>query len=261
MSSSENRHIGISGAALKMIAVITMFIDHFAAVYLFQEYEAAVNNIKPVPAFIKNMIADGSIAFVHNNSRLVGRLAFPIYCFLLIEGFKYTHDKLKYCIRLWVFALISQIPFGLAFANKIFDPEYVNVFFTLAIGFVTVWIVDEIKKRFGEKEGASYAVSMVVILLFATVAELLNTDYGALGIILIALMYITRYDRLSCSISCIAVLIGYSLVLDHESEIFAIFAFIPIWLYNGERGRQWKYFFYWFYPVHLLALWALWTFI
>ncbi|MBP5197481.1 MAG: hypothetical protein J6033_00355 [Lachnospiraceae bacterium] len=260
IGTTEKKRFGISGAVLKMIAVISMFVDHFAAVYLFQEYEAFVNNSKPVPGFIRDMIADGSIAYVHNISRLVGRIAFPIYCFLMIEGFKYTRDKAKYCIRLFVFAFISQIPFGLAFANRIFDPEYVNVFFTLAIGFVTVWIVDTIKQRMVGREREANLISVVLILAFAALAEFMNTDYGALGIILIALMYISRYDRISCSISAIAVLLGYSLVLDHESELYAIFAFIPIWLYNGEKGRQWKYFFYWFYPVHLMALWALWTF-
>ena len=112
---------GISGYWLKVIAVVSMLIDHTSAVIL--EQIPGLEN----PAFLM---------------RIIGRLAFPIYCFLLVEGFMHTRDREKYALRLGCFAAVSEIPFDLAFNGKVLEVGYQNVFFTLLLGLLTMMAYD-----------------------------------------------------------------------------------------------------------------------
>lgn len=119
---------GISGYWLKVIAVISMLIDHTSAVIL--EQIPGLEN----PAFLM---------------RIIGRLAFPIYCFLLVEGFYHTRSRAKYAGRLFLFALISEVPFDLAFSRRMWDFSSNNVFFTLLFGLLVIWGVEGIKQKCG----------------------------------------------------------------------------------------------------------------
>lgn len=116
---------GITGSTLKMIAIITMFIDHTAAVIL--ERMLYMQRFSSQTAYTVYIIM-----------RLVGRLGFPIFCFLLIEGFCHTRNVKKYACRLFLFALLSEIPFDLGFRGSIFYRQYQNVFFTLLIGLIVL---------------------------------------------------------------------------------------------------------------------------
>lgn len=273
---------GLSGCVLKMIAVITMLVDHTAATI--------------VERLIVQMPSWGPVTMQNQEAwtqfymllRGIGRMAFPIYCFLLAEGFYHTKNKAKYALRLFVFALISEVPFDMAFQMNFFDISYNNVFFTLLMGLLTIWAYDELRKRaelrrasampmVGEASGKASTVSMpgdaagkkgfsygswvfsgvlwslvlaAVPLLGCGLAYLLRTDYDAAGVLAIFIMYLF-YERRQLGFGLMVLSLG---ILAGELEFLAFFMLIPMKFYNGTRGRQMKYFFYWFYPVHLLIL-------
>ncbi len=230
----------ISGSTLKIIAMACMLIDHTAAV-LFDRILISRGLLNAVNA------SDGGASFLSTGNtaviyyadmimRAIGRISFPIFCFLLIEGFMHTHDVKKYALNLGIFALVSEIPFDLAFAGKPFYLDYQNVFFTLFIGLVMMIFVGK----------------LLVIVAACAVATLLKTDYSAMGILTIVLMYNMRKNKMYCiGIGC-AVLTLLSL-----NEITCFLAMIPVHFYNGKRGLNLKYPFYAFYPVHLLVLFAI----
>lgn len=252
MDKSQGR-IGISGSTLKIIAVVCMLIDHTAAVLL--GHILVDNGIYSVADFsfgyMQEMIQTSPMGWVYFAyqvmRRLIGRIAFPIYCFLLIEGFEKTKSRTKYAGRLFVFALLSEIPFDLAQNGEVFYPYYQNVFFTLLIGLLMIWLMEKIEKRC-QNLFFRLAGWTAVFLAASVLSELVYCDYGAHGTIAVALLYLFRKNKLEQIIAgCIAFL----------WEITAPFAFIFIALYNGKRGIKLKYFFYIFYPAHLLVLYFL----
>lgn len=247
---SMQKAAGISGSTLKMIAVVCMLVDHTAAIVL--GYLLMKNGIFYVgdvsPHYIEGLIRGDSIGWVYLAyqvmRRIIGRMAFPIYCFLLVEGFQRTGSRVKYAGRLFLFAVISEVPFNLAFAGKVFHSTYQNVFFTLLLGLLMIWGMEEIEKKCSSVllKLAGWAV---VFLAAAFLAETLYCDYGAHGMIAVALLYLFRKNKVEQIMAgCVAFL----------WEITAPLAFIFIALYNGKRGMQLKYFFYIFYPAHLLLL-------
>lgn len=237
-TNTQTETKGISGCCLKIIAMISMLIDHTAAVLI-----APFQNLTPL----------------YIAMRVIGRLAFPIYCFLLVEGFFHTRSKAKYAGRLFLFALISEIPFDLAFSQKLWDFSYNNVFFTLLIGLLVIWGMDALRQHFTEEKYHNVAkilrTSMMIAVLCGGcfLAGILNTDYSAVGILAIFAIYIVRESKLMGSGIAIA-LLGF---LAGFIEFAALLDLIPIYFYNGTRGKQIKYFFYAFYPVHLLILAAI----
>jgi TraX protein. len=129
VSEEKPKRGGISGSTLKLVAIFTMLIDHIAASIL----ENLLRCGGP------SSYANGGLLYtVYSIMRSIGRLAFPIFCFLLVEGFLHTRNKSKYAIRLGIFALISEIPFDLAFEGKMFSWGHQNVFFTLLIGLIVM---------------------------------------------------------------------------------------------------------------------------
>ncbi|MFW5675470.1 MAG: TraX family protein [Acetivibrio ethanolgignens] len=203
---------GISGSTLKILAVISMLIDHTAAILL--------EPLHPYYTLCRNL----------------GRLAFPIFCFLLVEGYVHTRDVKKYGLRLFIFAIISEIPFDLAFSGSIVGMHYQNVFFTLLLGLCVLYFLDRCQEP----------VLRVLVLIFGmAAATLLRTDYSWKGIAAIVVLYVMRRDRLQQSI------IG---AVAFSWEPPAMLAFLPIYFYNGKRGISMKYLFYVFYPAHLLLL-------
>lgn len=243
---------GISGSTLKLMACIIMLIDHIGAAIVWrmilQRAEAQG---------LVGMIVGDELYRLYRILRDVGRLAFPIYCFLLVEGFQRTSHKIKYGLRLGLFALLSEIPFDLAFEDHFFDWEYQNVFFTLAIGLMAMivsekWNFSLGKTRMGADKSlmliANGVVELVIFGAGAALAEVMGTDYGAKGILSIALLYLFRRNKLSQTIAG---------ALSFVWETTAPLAFIPIWFYDGRRGINLKYVFYLFYPLHLLLLYLI----
>lgn len=216
----EEKKYGLSSAALKYIAMTTMFIDHLGAGII-------ELNIKLLTKY-------------HNIDRIfrmIGRLAFPIFCFLLVEGFLHTKNVKKYISRLVLFAFISEVPFDLAFYNKYIEFSHQNVMFTLALSVLMLYYLDKYKLENGKK--------LITILAFSGIALLIRCDYSAFGILLVALMYIYHQDKVTQTRVCAIMLIW---------EITAVLALVPIKFYNGKLGRNIKYFTYIFYPLHLFII-------
>ncbi len=173
--------------------------------------------------------------------RYVGRISFPIFCFLLVEGFVHTRDVRKYMIRLGGFALVSEVPYDLAFYGKVVELDHQNVFFTLLLGVALMELL---------KYSKELPLKAVEILLVMASADLLRTDYSFKGILLIALFYLLR-ENLWIKTVCGAL---WNFLWNGSIQGYGALAMIPIALYNGERGKSMKYFFYMFYPAHLLVL-------
>lgn len=244
----EERRIGLTGSTLKLIAIVTMFIDHVGAAIVARillQYRADI----PVITAIHGVMDYHTLYVVYMTLRMIGRIAFPIFCFLLVEGFLHTRDSRKYAMRLGIFALVSEIPFDLAFSSALLEFEYQNVFFTLFLGLLTMMGWDAIEKKFAD--GSFMRILCNALVLFAGMgaAELLRTDYGMKGVFCIMVLYIFRNKRI------------YQVIAGCLSffwwEIAAVLSFIPIYFYNGKRGLKLKYFFYAFYPAHLLLLYLI----
>ena len=221
----------LSGTALKRIACLSMLLDHIGASLL-------ENGLFKQGSFWPGDVQlDGVL-------RLAGRLAFPIYCFLLVEGFVHTHNVKGYLGRLVLFGLLSEVPFDLAFFRTPFDPSAQNVYWTLALGVLAMAGL----KRFEKENGLPGWQGLVWAGGCAALALAARTDYNASGVIIICALYLTRTNRKR---QCLA---GALLFM---FELTAPLAFVLVWFYNGQRGAcspLQKKAFYWFYPVHLLVL-------
>ena len=221
-----------SQEALKIIACLTMLIDHIGAIFL------------PAAQWYYPM-------------RVIGRLAFPIYCFLLAEGVAHTKNPMKYGLRLFIGILLAELPFDLAFYGG-FSWAGQSVMVTLFIGFVMALVMQKMERA-----------KLAAVIIFAVLAELLRTDYGAWGVGMIALFVLTRgrQDRNILQTLMLAVICW---MMDSMRvpifgirvpiEMFALLALIPIFCYSGRKtthGRAVQTAFYLFYPVHLLVLYLL----
>ena len=228
-----------SGSALKWFAVLIMLVDHIGACLL-EVFVLNYYGVSPLAGRIDNLYFWLSLDSV---LRGIGRAAFPIFCFLLVEGAVHTRSPRKYLLRLASFALISEIPFDLSLHNQPFYWGTQNGFFTLQAGLLVI-------QAFQRSPGQEWR-GMLALAVLGAAAELCGTDYGAIGVAVIAVMYLLRERFWAASVLSLILL-----VLLARIEIFSIPAFLILALYNGKRGRQPKYFFYVFYPVHLLILWA-----
>lgn len=237
---SRPRYQVLSGSALKLIALITMIIDHIGA---------AVLEMGVIEGYNTGMLTisyERALFWWNVDSvlRAIGRISFPIYCFLITEGFLHTRDARKYALRLGMFALISEIPFDLAFYHTWCSLDHQNVFFTLLLGLLAIMTIDYYERRMNCRW-----VGLAAAFCFIMLGDVLHTDYGAFGVFFIVALYAFR----NCG--WIRTLIGCILI---AWETTAPLAFIPIQMYNGERGRlRLKYFFYAIYPLHLLILYGI----
>lgn len=210
-------------------------------------------NIQCLDSFQLKCIAIVSMALDHTGAvlypsqiwlRCLGRIAFPIFCFLIVEGFFHTHDVRRYMGRLGVFALISEIPYDLAFRGVPLEYAHQNVFFTLLIGIGMMILLERNRE---------WPVKAVILLLAMWLAVLIRSDYNFRGILLIFVFYIFHESR------WLAVTAGgfWNFLYQGVIQKYGVLSVLPLALYNGERGRKMKYFFYIFYPVHLLLLYGI----
>ena len=169
--------------------------------------------------------------------RSVGRMAFPIYVFLLVEGFCHTANRRRYAMRLGIFALLSEVPYDLLLFGKPWDMRAQNVFITLFLGILMLTVIDWIGKN--TEAGMAPYRQMGVIAATALLAWFLKCDYDAVGIML-RLLFLAAAESKPVYLPGLAA------------------AFCLIRCYNGTRGGfRGKWFFYLVYPVHLLLLYGL----
>lgn len=211
----------IDGTTLKLIALVSMTIDHIGLV-LFPQ---------------------------HIWLRYVGRLAFPIYCFLIVEGYFHTKNVKKYMGRLALLAVISEIPFNLMLSGNASYRFSQNAFFTLLIGLATLvgmnWLYGHLPNNLKFLRFAAVGVGCVA-------AYVIDCDYSYKGILMIALFYLFRESVLYQLIG-----VGAVQIYMGGAQTFAIASFIPISLYNGKKGwgnKVFQWLFYFYYPLHMMVL-------
>ena len=222
---------------LKIIACISMFIDH--------------------TRFIigKETLINGYI----------GRLAFPLYAFLIAEGYTHTKNFSLYLGRMFLFAAISQLPAYLLFKPFLHGEFYLNIFFTLLLGLIAIRFYDRAKVK---------TFSIIGVLLIAVIADLIHADYGMLGVLLIASFYILKNNKRTMIIVTSLILLLNNLInvtsftannfvqIKHYLALAAcaILSLEPISFYNCKLGKSNKYIkisFNLFYPIHLFAFWII----
>lgn len=223
-----------TGKTLKWIAILSMLIDHATVALL--EPRLAMEGYE--------RIGRVDVFTLYQLGRSLGRWAFPIFCFLLVEGFFHTRSRTKMVRNLCIFALISEIPFDLLFSQTSFFPGYQNIFFTLLLGYLGLWVM------YQENWKVYYKILGLLVLAGAT--YFIRSDYGLngyLAILIYGVIYpLKRIYRVPATMAAF-----------YFEGWWAMTAFIPIYLYNGKRGnlRLGKYFFYIFYPAHLLILYLI----
>ncbi len=234
---------GLTSNMLRVIAVLLMLSDHIWATYM----------------------------SLGNWMTYIGRMAFPIFAFQIAEGFVHTSNFKKYALRLLGFAIITEIPFNLFYSSRVFNPYHQNVLFTLLLGLLAVYVLDNLKKNFTKK---NIGRSLLWIALICVAATLGFVDYGFLGMLTVVMFYVLRdfpFAWLAQLVGMVLINIVFFEGLVYPVEIFgktfelpyqgfAVFSLIPIWLYGGRKGKSSKvmqYGFYAFYPVHMLVLYLI----
>ncbi|MCL2547681.1 MAG: conjugal transfer protein TraX, partial [Symbiobacteriaceae bacterium] len=182
--------------------------------------------------------------------RLIGRLAFPIYAFLIANGYRHTRNPQKYLLRLAVFALISEIPYDITFNKAILEFSRQNIFLTLGLGLAGLMLKDWLKNRISQP--FDYALALAIT---ASAAELSGASYGAIGIVTIFIYDLWLSGRIHILLA--SLLIGLAFYSMNWVQFWGVLASVPIYFYNGKPGKQnrvLQYAFYMFYPVHMLVL-------
>ena len=204
---------GLNTFVLKWIAIASMLLDHVGAIFL------------PGQLWL----------------RIIGRMAFPIFAYLLVEGFVYTSNVKKYMMRLGVFALISEIAYDLAFFGVPLEFSHQNVFCTLFLGILMLHLLVRMPDKWQQ--------FLVLTALFGA-AYFLRVDYGYTGLMMILLFYALRESRIFKFIAVAAV----NILFMGGVQSYAALAMIPIAFHNRTKGPGMKWLFYVFYPAHLLIL-------
>ena len=224
----KNKIKVLSGAQLKYIAFLSMLIDH-------------TNK-----ALIYPNLNGGRLNTVSDIFDIIGRIAFPIFAFLLVEGFFKTRNRAKYLATLLVFGVISEVPFDLFTTKQFFEPNWNNIMFTLALVLVTIWMIDVLKKKMEKfPKILWFLLSFVILAVMCLIAAILSLDYDYQEILIGYFYYIFHGREL------IAIPFNF---LSMYKEPWALLGFGLVLTYNGERGKQNKLINYLFYPVHLLIL-------
>lgn len=247
-----------SDDALRLIAMASMLLDHVGVALM--ENALAVPLIEAGSEELGNLVLLADLPL-----RMAGRVAFPIFCYLLVQGFLHTRSAARYAARLVVFAALSEAPFDLmVFGGP--SAEAQNVYFTLTVGLAMMGVLRAIERGNLNARLRPWAMAGCVLAAMA-LSHLLRADYDAMGIALIAALYLGRGDRRrQCALSALAFLGAFFVYGLCTGQIFSgpvlelcsLPAFYLIMRGDGtRRGRAHRYAPYVFYPAHLLALYAL----
>ena len=240
--SDKKRSFGLSSFSLHILAMTFMLMDHMWAT-----------------------VAPGDLWL-----NCVGRLAFPMFAFMLVEGYHRSRSVRKYMLRLLIFAIVSEVPFDLMVSGSLLYPFCQNVMWTLLLGLGTIYLIDRL---IGDRQSLiRLLAAFAAFVVSAVLATLLMLDYYGYGILTVLTFYIFRGDnwlhRMG-QLICLGIinleLIGGQVIpvsllglsFDFPQQGFALLSLVFIWLYNGRQGphgKAVKYSFYVFYPLHMLIL-------
>lgn len=215
----------LSGTSLKIIACASMFIDHTCA----------------------TLFAGSGTALTIRLT--VGRIAMPLFLFLLCEGFFYTHSRKKYAITLLITALVSEPIYDIALYGSSCDFTHQNVCFTLLFALLLLCTINYIALKSNE------LLNIPIVAAFCLASYMLNLSYDYAAMITVAVLYYLHWHE-----SYIQGLAGSAIISIAANTPGAFLASVPTFLYNGKRGAvggRFKYFFYAFYPAHLFILYLI----
>lgn len=218
----------LTGNQLKILACIAMFADHAAKAWLARGMTYTLL------------------------SQVLGRIAFPIYCFFITEGFFHTRSPRKYILRLLLFGILSEVQYDIIFHRAVWYPKNQNVLFILALGLLMFVCLSKVESIRTMRIELSWVLRLLIVASFATAAHYLCLDYKERGMLCMAVLYFLRDQRprsVPVMWACLP------LNMKNFSNPGSFLSAFPLHFYNGDRGKaNLKYFFYWFYPVHLLFI-------
>lgn len=229
----------MTGLALKIIAMIAMIIDHTG------------DTLAPVL---------GRYTLLFNG---IGRISFPLFAFLIVEGYRHTHSLKKYILRLFILGVISEIPYYFLFCRELgFDEVKLDVMFTLVFALMSLYIWDYKPQSKKLPNALMWTIKMLIISLLVFIATILKFDFGKIGIVLTLMIYLFLPNKkiIFFSSYLLLMLIQYLNVFEVSVTyglIFTICSIIPtifMLKYNGLKGKDTKYFLYIVYPLHILIL-------
>lgn len=225
----------MSSFSLKVLAVVAMIIDHIGIIF-FPQYIIL---------------------------RYIGRLSFPIFAFLLVQGFIHTKSRTQYAIRLGIFAILSEVPYDLVFYGTYLEFEHQNIMFELLCGLLAIWAMEQAVKT---KQESLFLVSLALVIA----STYFNFSYGIYGIVLMIGFYLFNAFKISRCVISAGVTYLFNgittvnftvwktscvLFAGSATQLYAMWSAVPLLLYNGQRGKyKLKWMFYFIYPVHLIIL-------
>lgn len=216
----------LDGTSLKLIAMISMVFDH-----------------------VGDMFFPGALWM-----RMIGRLAMPLFSFCIAEGYAHTKNKQRYLLRMGVFALVSEIPFDLAFEGRV-GLGHQNIMLSFFLAILALMLFDRIRGEGKEHAAGKTLLGILCVCAVAVLALVLRADYTLFAVLAVFLFYVlrNRHPLLRCGVG-----VGF-LALTRTVGYYRAtgLSLIPLLLYNGKRGRGLKWLFYAFYPGHLLLLYLL----
>ena len=242
MDSSASKNFELTAAVLHIIAMTLMLMDHLWATLL------------PAREWLT----------------CAGRVAFPIFAFMAVEGYFHTRSFKKYILRMLLFAVLSEIPFDLMYGGTWFYPVHQNVLWTFLLSLLGVWLMEQVRKK--GKTWMYLLVCVLVVLAGLVLGTLCMVDYYGVGVLTVFVFYFLHGRKWWCFLGQLAALYWLNVellgglmypirLLGMELELcqqgLALLALIPIWLYRGRQGyhsKPFQYLCYAFYPVHMLLL-------
>lgn len=241
------KKFGLSAFWLKIFAMTAMLIDHIGAVLLSSAFHTGMQTQTISPSFFT----------FYSALRNIGRAAFPVFAFLLVQGFLHTSNYKKYLTRMGILALISIIPYNLAFGNMLYNTKYWqnftfgNVAWTYLLGLVMMYLLAHIERKDWHLLCRLLGY-ILVVGIFMGIAYFIHCDRRHWGILVIAGFHLCRDSQLKQVLS--------SCITFRDQRGFfpgPDLALIPIVLYNGKKGRDIRVLAYLFYPLHLLILYGI----
>ena len=242
MDSSASKNFELTAAVLHIIAMTLMLMDHLWAMLL------------PAREWLT----------------CAGRVAFPIFAFMAVEGYFHTRSFKKYILRMLLFAVLSEIPFDLMYGGTWFYPVHQNVLWTFLLSLLGVWLMEQVRKK--GKTWMYLLVCVLVVPAGLVLGTLCMVDYYGVGVLTVFVFYFLHGRKWWCFLGQLAALYWLNVELlgglmypvqlfGMEFELcqqgLALLALIPIWLYRGRQGyhsKPFQYLCYAFYPVHMLLL-------